>query len=208
MEQIYLINKATFAGFEDLAVNIEEARLKVFIKKAQDLDLKPFLNQVFFYDLIKNVVIDDDGTVKPAPDTPQKYVDLMIGKEYQDLRDNTLYFDGLIPALVYWSFARYIEADSFRYTATGVVIKDHDEATALKQSEIAKLVSQQRSVANAHANDVVMFLDANKATYPLWQYNRRNEASRQPGPRLRSVDATKVNSRNFYNRNGYLDGLI
>lgn len=209
MEQVYLINKSTFTGFEDLAVNIEEIRLKVFIKKAQDLDLSPFLNAVFFYDLIKSVVFNEDGTLKTGDEgTPQKYVDLLNGKEYQDRAGNKLYFDGLIPALVYWTFARFIEADSFRYTATGVVIKDHDEATALKQSEIAKLVSQQRSVANAHANNVVMFLDANKGIYTLWQYNRRNEASRQPGPRMRGVDATVVRSGGYSYRNGFFDGLI
>lgn len=207
MEQVYLINKDTFIGFEDLAVNIEETRLKVFIKKAQDLDVKQFLNGVFYYDLIKSVVFDEDGALN-IDDTPQKYIDLLNGKVYQDRAGNPLYFEGLIPAIVYWTFARFVEGDPVRFTATGPVIKDHDEATPLKPSELAKFASQQRSVANAHANEVVMFLDANKSTYEFWQYNRRNEASRQPGPRISGIDTTRVKSGNFYNRNGFLDGLI
>lgn len=204
MAQKYIITQSTFDGFEDLAVNIEATRLKVFIKKAQDLDLKPFLGNVFFYDLLKN--LDEDG--QPDESTPDKYVDLIDGAEYTDRHGNTLYFDGIKPALVYWTFARFIEADSVRYTATGPVIKHHDQADNLSSGEIAKLVAQQRSVANAHANDIVQFLEARKDVYTLWKYNERNTNSRQPGPRLRSVDKTNVRGYNNRNWNGFNYGNI
>lgn len=196
MEQVYIINKATFAGYEDVSVNIEAPRLNVFIKKAQDLDLKPFLGGAFYYDLIKSLVFDSNGvlvTDQELPEhTPQKYVDLILGTEYT-VNDTAYYFDGLIPALIYWSFARFIEADAVRYTATGPVIKHHESADVLKPSDTAKLVAQQRSVANANANWMADFLNANKSVYPLWRYNPTNANSRQPGPRLRAVDATKAN---------------
>lgn len=212
MEQVYIINKATFAGYEDVSINIEPARLNVFIKKAQDLDLKPFLGGAFYYDLVKSLVFDEAGVLVTDQSleqhTPQKYVDLLLGKEYS-VNETACYFDGLIPALVYWSFARFIEADAVRYTATGPVIKHHDNADSLKPSDTAKLVSQQRSVANANANWMADFLNANKEVYPLWRYNPTNANSRQPGPRLRSVDATKANlQRGRYGYGFGLNGLI
>lgn len=203
MEQVYIINKNTFIGYEDLTVNIEDVRLKVFIKKAQDLDLKPFLGDVFFYDLLKKLVFNTDGTVKPV-DTPEEYVNLINGCEYQDTQGNYMQFPGLIPALVYWSFARFVEADSIHYTATGPVTKLRDESEALKPAEITKLVQQQRSVANAHANDIVKFLEIKKSIYKFWRYSERNAQSRQPGPRIRGVDATQVRQSGYgYNGYGY-----
>lgn len=221
LPQIYLINQATFVGYEDISVNIEATRLNVFIKKAQDLDLKPFLKGAFFFDLINNVVLNTDGTIKTedqATDeaplfTEQKYVDLLLGAQYTDRYGNDQYFDGLIPALLYWTFARFIEADYVRYTATGPVQKTHDEAKALSTSDIAKLVSQQRSVANAHANEVVLFMDAmnygqDPKVYPLWRFSERNAQSRQPGPRIRAVDRTDVKGSGYYNRTGFDNSLF
>jgi hypothetical protein len=166
--QKYIITQSTFDGYEDLSVNIEATRLNVFIKKAQDLDLKPFFGNVFFYDLIKN--LDEDGQILTKV-RRINILELIDGTEYTDRHGNLLYFDGIKPALVYWTFARFIEADSVRYTATGPVIKHHDQADNLTSGRIAKLVAQQRSVANAHANDIVQFLDAKREVYPLWKYN-------------------------------------
>lgn len=205
MGQLYIISKDQFSEYEDVAINIEVKRLQVFIKKAQDLDLKPFMGQAFFYAFL--ATFNADGTQKDNAE--QIYKDLYIGCDYEDRQGNPIHFDGIIPALVYFTFARFIEADSFRFTATGPVIKQHEEADTLKSGDIAKLVSQQRSTANAHLNDVITFLDTKRTIYQLWRYSERNANARQPGPRIRSVDATNVRNRGYdgYN-NGYYNGLI
>lgn len=217
MEEIYLINKASFLPYEDLAVNVEEVRLKVFIQKAQELDLEPFMGEPFYYDMLNKCVFNPDGTldVTPVAGTPQIYIDLLLGVVYENRNGQKQRFTGMIPALIYWSFARFIEADSVRYTATGPVTKHHDNADALKPSDSAKLVSQQRSVANAYINKAIMFLDIKRTDYPLWRYNYKNTNSRQPGPRMRAVDRTDVkrgygaNGRYGYGYgDGFLNGLI
>jgi len=71
--------------------------------------------------------------------------------------------------------------------------KHHDNAEALSPQEVAKLVQQHRSVANAHANEVEKFLRDNKADFPLWNYNPKNRSSRQAGPRIRGIDKTVFN---------------
>ena len=186
---IYLINQETFRGFEDISMNVKPERMLVFVKKAQELDLKPFLGHALFYDFIQ--WIDTDGTFKTG--TPQKYINLFLGSTYTDNYGNINVYEGMVPALVYWTFARFIEADAIRYTASGPAKKKLDDSDPLTIGELNKLVQQQRSVANAHANEIERFIWDNKNQFPLWWYNGKNKLSRQPGPRIRSVDRTDFN---------------
>ena len=190
MNPIYLIDQITFQNYEDLSVNIKSDRIKVFVKKAQELDLKPFLGHAFYYDFIQ--YFNADGTL--MDNTPQPYKDLLNGSEYLDRYGHVVLYEGLLPMLVYFTFARFVEADAIHYTATGPVIKHHDNAEALSAKDITKLVQQHRSVANAHANDVEKFLRDNRADFPLWNYDPKNKSSRQAGPRIRAIDKTVFNS--------------
>jgi len=201
MNTIYLINPATFQGYEDISVNIKPERLNVFIKKAQDLDLKPFLGQALYYDFIQN--FNSDGLLQDT--APQQYKDLLNGSEYLDKYGHIVLYEGLLPTLVYFTFARFIEADAVHYTATGPVIKHHDSGDPVAPKDIVKLVQQQRSVANAHANEVEKFLWDHKDLFPLWHYNGKNKSSRQSGPRIRSIDRTNFGYPSGYDPSGYDD---
>ena len=189
MNPIYLIDQITFQNYEDLSVNIKSDRIKVFVKKAQELDLKPFLGHALYYDFIQ--YFNADGTL--MPNTPQPYKDLLNGSEYLDRYGHVVLYEGLLPMLVYYSFARFVEADAIHYTATGPVIKHHDNAEALSPKDIIRLVQQHRSVANAHANEVEKFLRDNRVDFPLWNYNPKNKSSRQAGPRIRAIDKSAFN---------------
>jgi hypothetical protein len=195
MNSIYIIDQNIFQRYEDISLNIKPERLKVFIKKAQELDLKPFLGHALYYDFIKK--FNDDGSIKDT--APQTYKDLLNGSEYLDKHGHIVLYEGLMPMLVYFAFARFIEADAIHYTAAGPVIKHHDNAESLAPKDIVKLVQQQRSVANAHANEVEKFLWDNRVDFPLWQYNEKNRSSRQAGPRIRSIDRTSFNYPSGYN---------
>jgi hypothetical protein len=192
---IYLINQTTFQQYEDITVNIKPERLKVFIKKAQELDLKPFLGHALYYDFLSH--FNEDGTLQD--DAPQAYKDLLNGTEYLDDYGHIVLYEGLAPTMVYFTFARFIENDAVHYTATGPVIKRHENGDALSSPEVVKLVQQQRSIANAYANDIEKFLWDNKADFPLWRYNAKNKSSRQAGPRIRGIDKTDFNYPCSYN---------
>ncbi|GAA4905780.1 hypothetical protein [Mucilaginibacter defluvii] len=189
MTQIYLIDKSTFQQYQDISVNIKPERLNAFIKKAQDLDLKPLLGRNLFNSLMSH--FDEAGILKP--ETPQHYKDLLNGAEYLDDKGNIVLYEGIIPALVYFTFARFIENDAVHYTPTGPVIKNQDVGQALATSEIMKLVQQQRSIANAYANDIERFLDDHKEHFAQWQMSNKSRIARQPGPRIRAVDRTRYN---------------
>jgi hypothetical protein len=202
MNQIYLIDQITFQNYEDLSVNIKADRIKVFVKKAQELDLKPFLGHSLYYDFIQYFNVD--GTLQD--NTPQCYKDLLNGSEYLDRHGHVVLYEGLLPMLVYFTFARFIESDAIHYTATGPIIKHHDNGDTLSPTEITKLVQQHRSVANAHANEVEKFLRDNRADFPLWNYNGKNRSARQAGPRIRSIDKNDFNypGDRFSQNDGFL----
>lgn len=197
---IYLITPSAFQDYEDISVNIKPDRIKVFIKKAQELDLKPFLGHALYYDFIK--YFNTDATI--ADTAPQQYKDLWAGCEYTDRFGHSIVYEGMLPTLVYFTFARFIEADTVHYTSSGPVIKRHDNADTLKPQDLVKLVQQQRSVANAHANEIEKYLWDNKELFPLWHFNERNRSSRQAGPRIRGIDKTDYNYPGTYPENNYL----
>jgi hypothetical protein len=134
--------------------------------------------------------------------TSQLYQDFFNGAIYKDLSGNNVKYDGIIPALVYWTFARFIEDDQVRYTTTGPVGKNHDQADNATPKQIAALVEMARSKANAYCNKIEKFLYIHKASFPLWRISQQNKNSRQPGARIRAIDRTKYN-RGSYGSYGY-----
>ena len=140
---------------------------------------------------ISSRILTATAPCRILPRNPIK--DLLNGSEYLDKYGHIVLYEGLLPTLVYFTFARFIEADAVHYTATGPVVKHHDNGDPLAPKDVVKLVQQQRSVANAHANEVEKFLWDNKVEFPLWYYNGRNKSSRQAGPRIRSIDRTNFN---------------
>jgi hypothetical protein len=184
-----LITPATLNRHEAIASNVKEERIKIFIKKAQELDLKAFLGYPLYYSLIKH--LDNDGILKE--DTPEHYKNLLNGCEYLDEHGYVVLYQGLQPMLAYFTLSRFIEADAIHYTTTGPVVKRHENTNALSPSDILKLVQQQRSTANAYTNEVERFLTDHQSDFPAWQYNAKNKSSRQPGPRIRGIDKTDFN---------------
>jgi hypothetical protein len=184
-----LITPTTLQRYEDIAANIKPERIKVFIQKAQELDLKPFLGYILYNELIKN--LNADGSLKD--EAPQQYKDLLNGSEYLDEWGHIVLYQGLQPVLAYFTFARFIEADAVHYTATGPVTKRYDNADAVPIKDIVKLVQQQRSTANAYTNETERFLLDHQKDFSAWHYNHKNKSSRQAGPRIRGVDKSEFN---------------
>lgn len=135
-------------------------------------------------------------------DVTQLYQDFFNGCVYKDLSGNNVRYDGIIPALAYLTFARFVEVDQVRYTTTGPVQKSHDDSQPVSAKQIAQLVEMQRSKANAYINKIEKFLYIHKQDFPLWRINQSNKESRQPGARIRAIDRTKYN-RGSYGGYGY-----
>jgi hypothetical protein len=140
-------------------------------------------------------VIGLSGVFKPG--TSQLYKDFFNGAIYKDFSGNNVQYEGIVPALSYWTFSRFVEVDQIRYTTTGPVQKNHDASEAATPKQIAALVEIQRSKANAYCNKIEKFLYIHKQNFPLWRMSQQNKNSRQPGARIRAIDRTKYNRLNY-----------
>lgn len=139
------------------------------------------------------------------PGTSQLYQDFFNGCVYNDTNGHPVQYQGIKPALVYWTFARFTQIDQIRYTTTGPVGKRHDNADPATPKQLAQIVEMQRSEANAYCNKIEKFLHINRQYFTLWRMSEGNKNSRQPGPRIRAIDRTRYNTASFGYGRGYDD---
>jgi len=153
-------------------------------------------NAIFTVGTVSQVLVIS-GTISTA------YSQLWNGVTYTDKSGHSIIYPGIIPALAYWTLARWVEGFGFQYTSTGAVQLNHDDAQALSQKDIVMIANRNRTKANAKANDIEQFIWNNLSTYPLWRPNDKTKVSRQPGPRISEVDRTN-NNRAWNNGDGNL----
>lgn len=151
-----LISLNDFDAFKHISANIDEdVDLNPWILEAQLFDLKPFLGDAFYYDLVRNP-------------TEQKYVDLLDGIAY-NYGDSSIEWQGLKVLLVYYTYARYINNKNFHDTPMGMVEKTNDFSTNAGEKTIARLVSQARAGAAVFEEDLRRFLSVYSTTYTKWR---------------------------------------
>ena len=111
MAKTTLINLSDIQEYKPVSSNISSInRIEPYIMEAQDLDIKPFLGDDLYYALIEGKA-------------DAKYLLIIEGGSYENANGNTIYFEGLRPALCYFAYARLIENNPLHVTAFGVVKK-------------------------------------------------------------------------------------
>lgn len=204
MTPIYLITKADIQLYEDVPANVDVNRLHQYIYKAQELDLKPFLGTAFYYDFLQQ--FSTDGSLKDSATQP--YRQFLNGCTYTDTAGHSIQYDGLTKMLVYFTMARFAESDAIRFTPTGPMFKQQDNGQPVRQADLAKVVQQYRSIANAYTNDVAAYLINHRSDFPLWQYSYKNASARQSGPRIRGIDRTGFNLSDYPSNYPPFNGIL
>jgi hypothetical protein len=145
---------------KSISLNVNEAaQLTPQILEAQDFDLRPFMGDEFYFDLV------DDITSSPSL---QVYNDLWNGCTYTyGSRQYT--HEGLKAFLVYATYARYVTNASTIATATGLVGKNNLHSEPVTDKTIARITEQTRSGSQVYLNRVTDFLNRNRNEYPLWR---------------------------------------
>lgn len=193
----YLITRADFAQYQDLAANVPAARLNSFILDAQNFDMKPFLGLPMYQAMLRGVTNDP---VTGAPVFPaaylQPYLDLINGVTYTDRLGNPIDSPGVKPMLVYFALSRMAQWGNYTFSATGIIKKKHEEADALSGKEISIMVDEHRSKGKSVENEVKMFLLTKQASYPLYFVNDKGDRQRGSGARISGIDRSDFNSPN------------
>lgn len=157
MEEFKLITAEDFLPYRAISKNLDEAkRIEPHIIEAQSNDLIELLGEYLYFDLIKNikaynVAKEADANYTSTPEQ-QQFLDLLNGATYVykpgTLNEITKIYSGLVPVLVYLTYARFVNRDNIRSTPAGFAIKTTMESTPIS----AKQITEEAGRAVADAN--------------------------------------------------------
>ena len=171
MAEKYIITKADILVYRPTAV-LDDDRIKPYILEAQNMDLKPVLNDVLFLDFMKNY-----DNVDTAYD---KYRDLLNGKEYT-YEGQTIKCDGIKPMLCYYALARFIVNNPLNVTRMGIVVKATQQSEPADPAMIRAVVNDLKSIGVTYQHQIEKFLQYNTATYTLYPYGESSNSNRKSG---------------------------
>src|SRR4051812_15981545 len=114
MVNTVLITKNDFKDIRKISQNISLEKLNPYILEAQEFDLKPILGQELYYDL----VADYDSSP-----SLEKYFDLYHGSTYT-CGNSTYTHNGLVPAICYFAYSRYVLDAGITDTPSGLKQKN------------------------------------------------------------------------------------
>lgn len=139
---------------------LDDARIAPYIQEAMELDLKPVLNDAFYYDFVSKVFVSGD-TMYSA------YQDLLYGKDYT-YQTLTINYPGIKPMLSYYALARFVRDNPVHVTRFGVVTKVVAQSEQVDPKVLFGYVNEKKSAALNYQNQVIKFLCNNATTYPLY----------------------------------------
>lgn len=155
MAETALITKADILEFYPIGKNINSERVDPHIIRAQQSELKSFLGDALYYDVVTN-----PATVPNAK--------LLNGGEYTN-DTHTIFFSGVKALLASWAYARIEKKNSVFVTRGGNVKKETEESIQMTNNEIDAEKSSAESEAIRLQKEVWVFLDTNRTTYPLFE---------------------------------------
>jgi hypothetical protein len=162
----YLITQDDIKRYRPTA-ELDEARFLPFVLEAQYNDLRPVLNNAFYFDFISKFDVEADVMYT-------KYKDLLAGKQWT-YNSNPEYFNGIRPMLCYFALARFVEMNPFHITRHGITKKIVAQSEQLTEAEIRIMVNSLKSTAISYQNDVIRFLENNPTDYPLYNTGGASE---------------------------------
>lgn len=200
-----LIKKADFLPYRNISANINEAKqLDSFILEAQRLDLIGLLGRKLYFKLISVYTTYLERLLANATYLPTAeetaFKDLLRGKKYVDSDQNDINYLGLVPVLVYLTYARFVRSSHIQSTSSGFVRKTHEFAEAISSKEVQEQASRAETDASAFLNFVFEYLGANEETFKDY-VNVSSDTCvgstdlRRIGTRLRSVRGKSITQR-------------
>ncbi|TDO68823.1 hypothetical protein EV143_1187 [Flavobacterium chryseum] len=169
---ILLIDKDIVATKLQVAIGYDSVEFQTFINEAQEFDLKPLVEEDFYFDLLAK---KDELTYKK----------LIDGGSYT-FNTRSYSFQGLATVISYFSYARFVMNSSAVSTSHGMVVKTTPNSTPLTLEERKNFWYKKREEANLMMIDVVKFIERNISDFPSWN------SSTSCGPNHKYASKTKV----------------
>lgn len=151
---VLLINKAKVSEILQVAIGYNEDEFNVFIREAQDFDLKPLLCEDFYFELLEK---KEDAEWKL----------LIDGGDYQ-YNGKNYSFRGIGDVLAYFTYARFYRKSGNVSTSHGLVNKTTPHSTPLTTEEKNNMYYKYKKDANVIFEDFKNFIERNISTYQSW----------------------------------------
>lgn len=167
-----LITVDDIRKIRQLAKNIDPARVEIYIREAETLDILPRVGAGFYLRLsnmseidyerceleLKNAILSRQ-TIKEHENLPVLEWKFLSGGYYEDEKDGTKHFEGAKTALCYYSYARFVRNHSSQVTPFGVVAKTGDESSLVEMKSIAAISSDAHKIGDEYLSQCLEFLD-------------------------------------------------
>ena len=148
-----LITLEQLMEFKSITANLNVAKsLLPYVYEAQEFDLRPFLGEQLYLDLL------DSFDASPSLEE-QHFADLYNGSVYTDTSGKRRSHQGIVAVLAYFTFARFIENANLHSTKYGFKVKENEFSSEPSEKAIARRIAQARSGAIAYQERVKRFLD-------------------------------------------------
>jgi len=193
MVEKYLISLDDLVKFYPMS-DIPQSRLDPYIIKAQELDLKPILNDVLYYDFISK--FDDTGDAMYS-----EYQDLLNGTTYT-YSGQTIEYPGLKPMLCSFVMARFLPMQQTNINRYSITVKTNQVSEPVQASQLTYMANNMRADALAYQLQVEQYLQQNPSTYPLYQVAPQNVQGRT-GVRFMNSAGSKRGTFGWWNGNFY-----
>lgn len=154
-----------------IAANIKDERVEIYIREAELLDIEPVIGAELYEQLtnVGEIVLDEDNTalldetgdnaivVADENELPLNEYKLLNGGYYQDCNGVKHRFVGIKTALAYFAYARFVRNHSTAVTPFGVVNKLGDESSNADSRTIAAVSADARRIGESYLADAMKF---------------------------------------------------
>lgn len=159
MVEKYLISQDDVMKFQPMS-SIPQGRFDPYILKAQELDLKPALNEPLYYDFLQK--FDSTGDAMYTP-----YQNLLNGTTYT-YAGQTIEYPGIKPMLCSFVLARFVPMNQLNIERYGITIKANPQSEPAPQASLTYMANNLRADAMAYQKQLELFLQMNPNVYPLY----------------------------------------
>ena len=154
-----------------IAGNIKEDRVNIYIHEAELLDIAPVIGAELYEKLrnIGEITLDDAGTrlldetgenaiiVADKNELPLNEYKLLNGGYYEDNNGVKCRFEGVKTALAYFAYARFIRNHPVAVTPFGVVSKLGDESSNADARTVAAVSADARRIGEMYLTEAMRF---------------------------------------------------
>lgn len=185
-----LISVEDIRKVRQVAKNISDERIEIYIHEAELLDILPRIGAEFYQKLSQLGPIDlgkeegllhDEGGVtivaENEEDLPINMWKFLNGGYYTTSEGDTKRFEGVRKALCYFAYARFIRNHSSQVTPFGVVSKMGDESSSVDLRTIAAMASEAVNIGEEFLSQSLEFWNEVKSRgdLPLGKGKKRRK---------------------------------